>query len=98
VGKPTKYTNEAEIVEDLKMKVAKQEQEIASLKQKLLLAKNVTPDHKQNKSKSQKGYSFVEPRIDTGLPFKQGKLTVPSQFSICVITAGCRHPLLSTCV
>ena len=59
-----------EVVEDLKMKVSQLEAEISTLKQKLLLAKNLTPD--QNKSKSQKGYSFVEPRIDTGLPYKQG--------------------------
>ncbi|KAL5250841.1 hypothetical protein ACHWQZ_G016547 [Mnemiopsis leidyi] len=79
VGKPTKYTNDLEIVEDLKMKIAKQEQEISSLKQKLLLAKNATPEQNQNRSKSLKGYSFVEPRIDTGLPYKQGGVVTPGK-------------------
>ena len=67
-GKPTKYTNENEIIEDLQMRISKQEQEIATLKQKLLLAKNVTPD----KNKQNRSYGFVEPRIDTGLPYKPG--------------------------
>ena len=72
VGKPTKYTNDAELVEDLKMKISQQEMEISSLKQKLLLAKNTAPEQNLGKKQSQKGYSFVEPRIDTGLPYKQG--------------------------
>ena len=72
MGKPTKYTNDNEVVEDLKMKISQLEQEVASLKQKLVHAKNVTPD--KSKQAQQKTYSFVEPRVDSGLPYKPGTL------------------------
>ena len=70
------------------MKIAKQEQEISSLKQKLLLAKNATPEQNQNRSKSLKGYSFVEPRIDTGLPYKQGQLFQDLSLGKGLVTLG----------
>ena len=53
------------------MKIAKQEQEMSTLRQKLVLAKNTTPEQSKTKQ-NQKTYSFVEPRVDTGMPYKPG--------------------------
>ena len=65
-GKAPKYMNENDVIDELKVKIVNLEHENNSLKQKIKVLRN----NKQQETPNQKHYKFVEPRVDTGMPYK----------------------------